>query len=84
MTAKPKTIATCPSCGHVHAGASLGGICVGCPCPLRFAKSGAVTDTSDLCSRCNWSRENHNTMYPCATFIERSAAERVAPPDGER
>jgi hypothetical protein len=25
----------CPDCGHLHAGPSLAGICVGCPCPTR-------------------------------------------------
>ncbi len=23
---------TCAECGHQHAGADLGGICIGCPC----------------------------------------------------
>lgn len=27
----------CPECGHRHAGADLGSICVGCPCPSRGA-----------------------------------------------
>jgi hypothetical protein len=25
--------ATCPDCGHTHAGPHLAGICIGCPCP---------------------------------------------------
>lgn len=24
----------CPECGHHHAGPSLAGICIGCPCPV--------------------------------------------------
>lgn len=27
---------TCRECGHRHEGPALAGICVGCPCPVRF------------------------------------------------
>jgi hypothetical protein len=31
MTTRP-----CMECGHRHEGPALAGICVGCPCPVRF------------------------------------------------
>jgi hypothetical protein len=34
--ADPESV-VCPDCGHAHAGTSLAGICIGCPCPTRTA-----------------------------------------------
>ena len=32
---KTRVVAECAACGHVHAGPSLAGICIGCPCEAR-------------------------------------------------
>lgn len=41
----------CPVCGHRHAGVGWGGICVGCPCPVRPADEPAVGPASAPAAR---------------------------------
>lgn len=49
---------TCGACGHEHAGPALGGICVGCPCPLvdQPAEPAGWWDTGACpeCARAIW------------------------------